>query len=87
MVQKTEWSISESIRLIILGPEFNSYQSFGQWLKVLVNLTNLANLFSRNLGNTLIGVLRNVGLLKDPSRRRLISQGCAHFAEILTVFK
>ena len=30
----------------------NSHQSFGQWLKVLANLTNLTNLFSHNLGKT-----------------------------------
>ena len=29
--------------------QFNSHQSFGQWLKVLANLTNL---FSRDLGKT-----------------------------------
>ena len=29
---------------------FNSHQSFGQWLNVLAKLTNLTNLFSRNLG-------------------------------------
>ena len=52
VVQKTQWPIFESIRLIILGPGFNSHQSFGQWLKVLANLTNLANLFTRNLGKT-----------------------------------
>ena len=44
MVQKTQWPIWENIRLIILG--------FGQWLKVLANLTNLTNLFSGNLGKT-----------------------------------
>ena len=48
VIQKAQWPIWESIRLIILGPGFN----FGQWLKVLANLTNLANLFSRNLGKT-----------------------------------
>ena len=52
MVQKDQWPILESIRLIIAGPGFNSHQSFGQWLKVLANLTNLANLFTRNLRKT-----------------------------------
>ena len=33
-------------------PGFNSHQSFGQWLKVLANLTNLSNLFSSNLWKT-----------------------------------
>ena len=50
MVQKTQWPIWERIRLIILGPGFNSHQSFGQWLKVLVNLANLTNLFGYILG-------------------------------------
>ena len=52
MVQKTQWSIWESIRLKILGPRFNFHHSFGQWLKVLANLTDLTNLFSRDLGKT-----------------------------------
>ena len=58
VIQKTQWPIWESIRLIILGPGFNSHQSFGQWLKVLANLANLANLFTRNLGKTPLGVNR-----------------------------
>ena len=52
VVQKTQWPIWENIRLIILGPGFNSHESFGQWLKVLANLTSLINLFSHNLGKT-----------------------------------
>ena len=52
MVQKAQWPIWKSIRLILLGPGFNSHQSFGQWLKVLANLTNLANFFTCNLGTT-----------------------------------
>ena len=52
VVQKSQWPILESVRLIIVGPGFNSHQSFGQWLKVLANLTNLANLFTRNLRKT-----------------------------------
>ena len=35
----------------------NSLQSFGQWLKVLANLTDLTNLFSRNLGKTPMTVI------------------------------
>ena len=56
MEQKAQCPIWESIRLIILGPGFNSHQIFGQWLKVLTNLTNLANLFTRNLGKTPVRV-------------------------------
>ena len=52
MVQKAQWPIWESIRLIIVGPGFNSHQSFGQCLNFLANLTNLTNLSSRNLGKT-----------------------------------
>ena len=52
MVQKVQWPIWESIRLIILGPGFNSHQSFGQQLEVLGNLANLTDLFSCNLGKT-----------------------------------
>ena len=52
MVQKAQWPDWESIRLIILVPGFNSHQSFDQWLKVLANLTNLANLVPNNLGKT-----------------------------------
>ena len=44
--------IWESIRLIILGPGFNSQQTFGQWLKFLTNLTNLTKLLSHSLGKT-----------------------------------
>ena len=40
--------------LKILGPGLNSHQSFGHQLKVLDNLANLANLFTFNLGKTLI---------------------------------
>ena len=58
VIQKTQWPIWESIRLIILGPGFNSHPSFGQWLKVLANLANLANLFTRYLGKTPLGVNR-----------------------------
>ena len=47
MVQKSQWPVWETIRLIILGNGLNSHQSFGQCLKVLANLINL---FSRNLG-------------------------------------
>ena len=42
---------------MILGPGFNSHQNFGQWLKVLANLTNLANLYTRNLGKTRMALL------------------------------
>ena len=49
MLQKAQWPIWESIRLIILGHGFNSHPSFGQWLKFL---TNLANLISHNLEKT-----------------------------------
>ena len=52
MVQKAQWPIRKSIRLIILGPGLNSPQSFCQWLKFLTNLTNLTNLLSCNLGKT-----------------------------------
>ena len=52
MVQKAQWPIWYSIRLIILAPGLNSCQSFDQWLKVLANLTNLANLVAHNLGKT-----------------------------------
>ena len=55
VVQKAQWPIWESIRLIILGPRFNSHQSFGQWLKILANLPNLANLVSCYLGKTPLG--------------------------------
>ena len=58
MVQKAQWPIWESTRLIILGLGFNSHQSFGQWLKVLANLTNLANLFTCNLGKTPMSVFQ-----------------------------
>ena len=52
MGQKDQWTIKESIILIILGPESNYHQSFGQWLTFLANLTNLSNLLSYNLGKT-----------------------------------
>ena len=39
----------DCLRLINLGPGFNSHQSFGQWSKILANLLNL---LSRNLGKT-----------------------------------
>ena len=54
MVQKSQWPVWESIRLIIIGSGFNSHQSIGQWLKFLANLANLANLLSCNLGKTQI---------------------------------
>ena len=31
---------------------FNSHQSFGHWLKLFANFTNLTNLLNRNLGKT-----------------------------------
>ena len=55
MVQKAQCPIWKSIRLIEFG--FNSHQSFGQWLKCLVNLTNLTNLLGGNLGKTKMSTL------------------------------
>ena len=52
MVQQAQWPIWESTRLIILGPGFNSHQSFGQCLIFLTNLTNLTNVSSGILGKT-----------------------------------
>ena len=51
MVQKAERPYWENIRLIILGPGFNSQQNFGKWLNFLANLTNLTNLLTRNNNN------------------------------------
>ena len=61
MVQKAQWPIWEGIRFIILGPEFKSHQSFGQWLKFLINLTNLTNLVSCNIGKIQFCVMLNIG--------------------------
>ena len=36
----------------ILDPPLNSHQGFGQWLKLLTNLTNLTNFLSCNSGKT-----------------------------------
>ena len=33
VVQKAQWPVWESIRLIILVPGFDPHQSFDQWLK------------------------------------------------------
>ena len=41
--------LSGSIRLTILGPGFNTYQSFGHWLTFLDNLPHLTNLLRHNL--------------------------------------
>ena len=56
VVQKAQWPIWEIIKHITLGPGFNSHQRFGQWLKVLTYLPNLANLFTLNLGKTPLGI-------------------------------
>ena len=62
MVQKAQWPIWGTIRLIILGLGFNSHQNFGQWLKCLSNL-NLSVLLSRNLGKTEISSsMCNIGI-------------------------
>ena len=49
VVQKAQWPIWQSIRLINLGSGFYSHHSFDQWSNFLVNLLNL---LSRNLGKT-----------------------------------
>ena len=48
VVQKAQWPIWVSIRLIILGPGFNSHQSFSQCLRFLANLTNLLSCYLVN---------------------------------------
>ena len=47
VVQKSQWSIWQIIRLIILRSGFNSHETFGQWLEFLTYLTHL---LSHNLG-------------------------------------
>ena len=61
MVQKTQWPVWQGIGPVMLGPGFNSHQSFGQWLKFLANLTNW---LGRYLGKTqMICITVNLGQL------------------------
>ena len=57
LAQKALWPIWQSIRPIFLGPGFQPYQCFTQWLHFLANLTNLTNLLSLNYRKTQLSVM------------------------------